>query len=178
MNKVKAPTYQEDAVFERLTEPENPRGFFLEVVDMLEDGVDLLMRRAFRQEEYAVKYAIEPLLNGKGPLADLHIRLKLIFALGLISLELSQDIERYIRIRDFLVSDIHDHRFGEPCVREQIDKLHGLQQISMMQVEEPDEKADPMLQQLQLNRRDQVIRSALLLAVSSVLAELNKDSPI
>jgi mannitol operon repressor len=35
-----------------------------------------------------------------------------------------------------------------------------------------------MLQQLQLNRRDQVIRSALLLAVSSVLAELNKDSPI
>jgi mannitol operon repressor len=27
-----------------------------------------------------VKYAIEPLLNGKGPLADLHIRLKLIFA--------------------------------------------------------------------------------------------------
>ena len=63
-------------------------------------------------------------------------------------------------------------------MREQIDKLHGLQQISMMQVEEPDEKADPMLQQLQLNRRDQVIRSALLLAVSSVLAELNKESPI
>ena len=34
---------------------------------------------------------------------------------------MSQDIERYIRIRDFLVGDIHDHRFGEPYVRERID---------------------------------------------------------
>ena len=82
MKKKKAPIHQKDAVFERLAEPENPRGFFIEVVCMLEDAVDQLMRRAFRQEEYAVKYAIEPLLNGKGPLADLNIRLKLIFAPG------------------------------------------------------------------------------------------------
>ncbi|WP_152536697.1 MltR family transcriptional regulator [Tolumonas lignilytica] len=178
MNKVKILTHQEDAVFERLAEPENPRGFFIEVVDMLEDAVDQLMRRAFRQEEYAVKYAIEPLLNGKGPLADLHIRLKLIFALGLISYEVSQDIERFIRLRDFLVADIHDHRFGESCVTEQLNRLHSLQNISMMQIDEPSDSTDAMLYQLQLNRRDQVIRSALLLAVSSVLSELNKDSPI
>jgi mannitol operon repressor len=178
MNKAKAPTYQEDVVFERLTEPENPRGFFLEVVDMLEEGVDQLMRRAFRQEEYAVKYAIEPLLNGKGPLADIGIRLKLIFALGLISYEISQDIERFIRLRDFLVTDIHDHRFGESCITDQLNRLHCLQSISMMQIEVPSDKEDPTLYQLQLNRRDQVIRSALLLAVSSVLSELNKDSPI
>lgn len=178
MNKVKIPTYQEDAVFERLTEPENPRRFFIEVVDMLEDAVDQLMRRAFRQEEYAVKYAIEPLLNGKGPLADLNIRLKLIFALGLISYEVSQDIERFIRLRDFLVNDIHDHRFGEECVKEHLNRLHSLQNISMMQIDEPVDNGDPMLLQLQLNRRDQVIRSALLLAVSSVLSELGKDSPI
>ncbi len=178
MKKKKAPIHQEDAVFERLAEPENPRGFFIEVVCMLEDAVDQLMRRAFRQEEYAVKYAIEPLLNGKGPLADLNIRLKLIFALGLISYEVSQDIERFVRPRDFLVGDIHDHRFGEACVTEQLNRLHSLQNISMMQVDEPSENADPVLYQLQLNRRDQVIRSALLLAVSSVLSELGKDSPI
>ena len=178
MNKVKVSTYQEDAVFERLAEPENPRGFFIEVVDMLEDAVDQLMRRAFRQEEYAVKYAIEPLLNGKGPLADLHIRLKLIFALGLISYEVSQDIERFIRLRDFLVNDIHDHRIGEECVKDHLNRLHSLQNISMMQIDEPTDNADPVLQQLQLNRRDQVIRSALLLAVSGVLSELSKDSPI
>lgn len=164
-------------VFERLAEPENPRGFFIELVYMLEDAVDQLMRRAFRQEEYAVKYAIEPLLNGKGPLATLPVRLKLIFALGLISYEVSQDIERFIRLRDFLVTDIHDHRFGDETITEQLNRLHGLKNISMMQKDEPLSN-DMVIRQMQLNRRDQVIRSALLLAVSSVLTELNKDSPI
>lgn len=174
---MKLPAEQEDMIFERLAEPENPRGFFIELVDLLEEAVDQLMRRAFRQEEYAVKYAIEPLLNSKGPLASLQIRLKLIFALGLISYEVSQDIERFIRLRDFLVNDVHDHRFGEPCVTEPINRLHSLQSISMMQIDEPLSN-DYMIQQMQLNRRDQVIRSALLLAVSNVLTELNKDSPI
>lgn len=164
-------------IFERLAEPENPRGFFIELVDLLEEAVDLLMRRAFRQEEYAVKYAIEPLLNSKGPLASLQIRLKLIFALGLVSYEVSQDIERFIRVRDFLVTDVHDHRFGETCITDQINRLHSLQSISMMQVDEP-VSTDFVIQQMQLNRKDQVIRSALLLAVSNVLTELNKDSPI
>lgn len=164
-------------VFERLAEPENPRGFFIELVAMLEDSVDQLMRRAFRQEEYAVKYAIEPLLNGKGPLATLPIRLKLIFALGLISYEVSQDIERFIRLRDFLVTDIHDHRFGDEAITEQLNRLNSLKNISMMQKDEP-LSSDPMIRQMQLNRRDQVIRSALLLGVSNVLSELNKDSPI
>jgi len=164
-------------VFERLAEPENPRGFFIELVAMLEDAVDQLMRRAFRQEEYVVKYAIEPLLNGKGPLATLPIRLKLIFALGLISYEVYQDIERFIRLRDFLVTDIHDHRFGDEAITEQLNRLNSLKNISMMQKDEP-LSADAMIRQMQLNRRDQVIRSALLLGVSNVLSELNKDSPI
>lgn len=177
MNKYKLPTTHEDMVFERLAEPENPRGFFIELVTMFEDAIDQLMRRAFRQEEYAVKYAIEPLLNGKGPLATLPVRLKLIFALGLISYEISQDIERFIRLRDFLVSDIHDHRFGDEAITEQLNRLHSLQNISVMQMNEQ-LSSDPMILQMQLNRRDQVIRSALLLSVSNVLAELNKDSPI
>ncbi len=80
-------THQEDEVLERLNEQDGPRGFFLEAVTILEEAVDSLMRRAFRQEEYAVKYAIEPLLNQSGPLGQLEVRLKLIFALGLISLE-------------------------------------------------------------------------------------------
>ena len=177
MNKHKLPTSHEDMVFERLSEPENPRGFFIELVAMLEDAVDQLMRRAFRQEEYAVKYAIEPLLNGKGPLATLPVRLKLIFALGLISYEISQDIERFIRLRDFLVTDIHDHRFGDEAITEQLNRLNSLKNISMMQKDEP-LSSDAMIRQMQLNRRDQVIRSALLLGVSNVLSELNKDSPI
>lgn len=174
----KAYPYQEGEVFRRLTEPENPRGFFIEVVEMLEEGIDTMMRHAFRQEEYAVKYAIDPLLNNKGPLADIRIRLKLIFALGLISLDLSQDIERYIQIRDFLLNDIHDYRFGDDAVRGRIEQLHGLQHISMMNVDDVIPKSDPYLYEMQMNRRDQIIRSALLLAVSNVMEKLTSGSPI
>ena len=47
---------------------------------MLEDGVDLL-RSCLPSGEYAVKYAIEPLLNGKGAGGLKYSGLKLIFAL-------------------------------------------------------------------------------------------------
>ena len=114
-------THQEDDVLERLNEQDGPRGFFLEVVTILEEAVDSLMRRAFRQEEYAVKYAIEPLLNQSGPLGQLEVRLKLIFALGLISLEHYQDLEAYLKIRDFLVRDPKDYRFSDKPIR---DLLH------------------------------------------------------
>lgn len=174
----KVHTYQEGEVFKRLAEPENPRGFFIEVVDMLEDGIDIMMRHAFRQEEYAVKYAIEPLLNGKGPLADIRVRLKLIFALGLISLELSQDIERYIQIRDFLLNDIHDYRFGDDAVRSRIDCLHGMHHVSMLNVDDVIQKGDPYLYEMQMNRRDQIIRSALLLTVADMMEKLTSGSPI
>ncbi len=33
----------------------------------------------FRKDDYAVKYAVEPLLDGDGPLGDLSVRLKLIY---------------------------------------------------------------------------------------------------
>ena len=39
-------THQEDEVLERLNEQDGPRGFFLEVVTILEEAVDSLMRRA------------------------------------------------------------------------------------------------------------------------------------
>ena len=36
-------THQEDEVLERLNEQDGPRGFFLEVVTILEEAVDSLM---------------------------------------------------------------------------------------------------------------------------------------
>ncbi|ASI24696.1 TPA: MltR family transcriptional regulator [Aeromonas salmonicida] len=168
-------THQEDEVLERLNEQDGPRGFFLEVVTILEEAVDSLMRRAFRQEEYAVKYAIEPLLNQSGPLGQLEVRLKLIFALGLISLERYQDLEAYLKIRDFLVRDPKDYRFSDKPIRDLLDRLHCLNQGSMMPQDPPE---DWPFYQMQLNRLDQVVRSALVLAVADCVTDLHKESPI
>ena len=178
MNKVKAPTYQEDAVFERLTEPENPRGFFLEVVDMLEDGVDQLMRRAFRQEEYAVKYAIEPLLNRQGPLSELTVRLKLMLALGMFSLETYQDLELCIKLRDWLSDDIRNYRFSDEALFTRLKRLHCFQSLGIPELPTLAADDDKLLYQMQLDRQDQVIRSALLLSIATIVQELGKESPI
>lgn len=50
------------------------------------------MLKVFRKDDYAVKYAVEPLLEGDGPLGKLSVRLKLLFALGAISREVYEDI--------------------------------------------------------------------------------------
>ena len=145
---------------------------------VLEEAVDSLMRRAFRQEEYAVKYAIEPLLNQSGPLGQLEVRLKLIFALGLISLERYQDLEAYLKIRDFLVRDPKDYRFSDKPVRDLLERLNAIQQGSMMPQDPPANEEDWPLYQMQLNRLDQMVRSALVLAVTDCVTELHKESPI
>ncbi|WP_421207427.1 MltR family transcriptional regulator [Aeromonas enteropelogenes] len=171
-------THQEDEVLERLNEQDGPRGFFLEAVTILEEAVDSLMRQAFRQEEYAVKYAIEPLLNQSGPLGQLEVRLKLIFALGLISLERYQDLEAYLKFRDFLVRDPKDYRFCDKPVRDLLERLHGINSGCMLSQEPPADEADWPFYQMQLNRLDQMVRSALVLAIADCVNELHKESPI
>jgi mannitol operon repressor len=52
-------------------------------VELLTEAVNILVLQVFRKDDYAVKYAVEPLLDGSGPLGDLS--LKLIYGLGVIS---------------------------------------------------------------------------------------------
>jgi mannitol operon repressor len=54
-------------------------------VELLTGRSTILVLQVFRKDDYAVKYAVEPLLDGSGPLGDLSLRLKLIYGLGVIS---------------------------------------------------------------------------------------------
>ena len=92
----------EDDILERLATLETPGQFVAEVVVIIEELVDRLIRGAFRQDDYAVKYAIEPLLNQEGPLSDLGLRLKLLLALGLISPKIYHDLEVFLGLHDLL----------------------------------------------------------------------------
>ncbi|MGL5177154.1 MAG: MltR family transcriptional regulator, partial [Aeromonas veronii] len=98
--------------------------------------------------------------------------------LGLISLERYQDIEAYIKIRDFLVRDPKDYRFSDKPIRDLLDRLHGVNQGGMMKLEPPASEEDWAFYQMQLNRLDQMVRSALVLALADCVGELHKESPI
>ncbi|GAA4500816.1 MltR family transcriptional regulator [Pseudaeromonas paramecii] len=155
----------------------SPRGFFMETVSIITDGVEHLIRSAFRQDDYAVKYAIEPLLNRQGPLSELPVRLKLLLGLGMISLNTYQDLELFIRLRDWLCESRQDYRFSDPALLDRLQALHGLQLEGLPLLTAP-VAADPLLAAMQLERQDQMVRSSLLLCVSALVLELAKESPI
>ena len=75
----------ENRVLEKLNAGKTVRSFLMTAVELLAEALDILVVQVFRKDDYAVKYAVEPLLTGNGPLGDLTVRLKLIYALGVIS---------------------------------------------------------------------------------------------
>ena len=59
-----------------------------------------------------------------------------------------------------------------------LERLNAIQQGSMMPQDPPANEEDWPLYQMQLNRLDQMVRSALVLAVTDCVTELHKESPI
>ncbi|MCP6519518.1 MltR family transcriptional regulator, partial [Klebsiella pneumoniae] len=72
-------------VLERLNAGKTVRSLMIDTVELLKEEVNILVLQVFRKDDYAVKSAVEPLLEGRGPLGDLSVRLKLIYGLGVIS---------------------------------------------------------------------------------------------
>lgn len=58
----------ENRVLERLNAGKTVRSFLITAVELLTEAVNILVLRVFRKDDYAVKYAVEPLLDGDGPL--------------------------------------------------------------------------------------------------------------
>ena len=91
---------ENDLIIERLNAVSSVRGVVLMAVDIFEASLNKLVQRVFRKDDHAVKYAVEPLLNTAGPLNDLMVRLKLLYALGIISQDIYQDMELLVSLRD------------------------------------------------------------------------------
>ncbi len=75
----------ENRVLEHLNAGKTVRSFLMAAVDLLAEALNILVVQIFRKDDYAVKYAVEPLLVGDGPLSELSVRLKLVYALGVIT---------------------------------------------------------------------------------------------
>jgi len=64
----------ENRVLEKLNAGKSVRSFLMTAVELLAEALDILVIQVFRKDDYAVKYAVEPLLTGNGPLGDLSVR--------------------------------------------------------------------------------------------------------
>ncbi|WP_372881957.1 MltR family transcriptional regulator [Psychromonas sp.] len=161
-------------IIERLNAASSLQGAVLTAVELFETALNKLVQRIFRKDDHAVKYAVEPLLNSSGPLGNLMVRLKLTFALGIISQEVYQDMENLVKLRDRLNRDNREFSFTSPATLEAIKKIGLVQQA----ISASEKDADINFDDMYMARQEQVIRSAFALAIASTCSQLDKETPL
>ncbi|MBN6367476.1 MltR family transcriptional regulator, partial [Providencia rettgeri] len=117
----------ENQILERLNQRPEVNLFVQEVVLLISQAIDKLMLKVFRKDDYAVKYAVEPLLTGNGPLGELSVRLKLLFALGAISRETYEDIELFLALNESLSAENLNINFTDDEILGSIKMLHCME---------------------------------------------------
>ena len=163
----------ENRVLERLNARQTLTGFIQTAVGLLAEAVDLLILQAFRKDDYAVKYAVEPLLEGSGPLANLSVRLKLIYALGVISRDEYEDVELLVALNNELLTENKIYSFTDDEILGPIGMLHCLTALPPPPtLHMPEDVVDESLITMQEQRYQQMVRSTLVLSITDLITSL------
>ncbi|CAB5669543.1 MULTISPECIES: MltR family transcriptional regulator [Providencia] len=163
----------ENQILERLNQRPEVNLFVQEVVLLISQAIDKLMLKVFRKDDYAVKYAVEPLLTGNGPLGELSVRLKLLFALGAISRETYEDIELFLALNESLSAENLNINFTDDEILGSIKMLHCMEPLpEMMRFNQPEDLVDNQLIELQKHRFQQMIKSSLVLSVTALITQI------
>ncbi|MFT6926133.1 MAG: mannitol operon repressor [Psychromonas sp.] len=166
-------------IVETLSEAETAYVFFTASFDLFEDAIDVLIQNVFRKDDYAVKYAVDPLLNNKGPLAHLTIRTKLLYGLGLLSQKHYQYIDKFITLKEIVQSEGKSIDFLSPSLLELINTISAVAEILPSNFDDDQlEKSSHYLVQMKQEQKRQVIKSALILAITEIIKELHKETPL
>lgn len=163
----------ENRILERLNARQTVAGFIQATVGLLAEAVDLLVLQAFRKDDYAVKYAVEPLLEGSGPLADLPVRLKLIYALGVISRDEYEDVELLLALNNELKHENKIYSFTDDEILGPINMLHSMTALPPQPtLHLPEDVVDDLLVNMQEQRYQQMVRSTLVLSITDLVTRL------
>lgn len=164
----------ENRILERLNARQTLTGFIQTAVGLLSEAVDQLILQAFRKDDYAVKYAVEPLLEGSGPLANLPVRLKLIYALGVISRDEYEDVELLLALNNELAHESKIYSFTDDEILGPINMLHCMTALPPQPtLHLPEEVVDEALVTMQEQRYQQMVRSTLVLSITDLITSLS-----
>ncbi|WP_324129704.1 MltR family transcriptional regulator [Erwinia psidii] len=159
----------ENRVLERLNTGRTVRSFLIAAMELLSEAVNLLVIQVFRKDDYAVKYAVEPLLLGNGPLGELSVRLKLIYGLGVINRNEYEDAELLMALREALNDDGSEYRFTDDELLGPFAELHCVTALpARPDLSGDDTELNTMLQQ----RYQQVVRSTLVLSLTELISRI------
>lgn len=160
----------ENGVLERLNAGHSVKSFLIAAVELLAKAVDLLVLQVFRKDDYAVKYVVEPLLLGDGPLGELSVRLKLIYGLGVINRHEYEDCELLLALREELNNDTNDYRFTDDEILGPFGELHCVPAWPPR----PDfTRDDETLRSMQQQRYLQMVRSTMVLSLTELIFRIS-----
>ncbi len=160
----------ENRVLERLNAGKTVRSFLIAAVELLTEAVNILVLQVFRKDDYAVKYAVEPLLEGDGPLGDLSVRLKLIYGLGVISRHEYEDAELLMALREELNHDGNEYGFTDDEILGPFGELHC---VSALPPVPQFDTSDADLYAMQRQRYQQVVRSTMVLSLTGLISRIS-----
>lgn len=164
---IRQPHAFENRVLERLNSGRSVRYLLIAAVDMLAEAVDMLVGQVFRKDDYAVKYAVEPLLHGDGPLGELSVRLKLIYGLGVINRNEYEDCNRLMALHEALNHDGNEYPFTDEKIVGPVSALHCVGTLPAC----PDLSGhDSELRAMQQQRYQQVVRSTMVLSLTALIS--------
>lgn len=160
----------ENRVLERLNAGKTVRSFLITAVELLTEAVNILVLQVFRKDDYAVKYAVEPLLDGDGPLGDLSVRLKLIYGLGVLSRTEYEDAELLMALREGLNHDGNEYAFTDDEILGPFGELH-----CVMALPPPPhfDTSDAALYAMQIQRYQQAVRSTMVLSLTELISKIS-----
>jgi len=167
----------ENRVLEKLNAGKTVRSFMIAAVSLLAEALDMLIVQVFRKDDYAVKYAVGPLLSGAGPLGELSVRLKLVYGLGVISRQEYEDAELLMAIREELNHDGTDYRFTDDEILGPFAELHCVTLLPEVPVLLPSGEADDGLVAMQRQRYQQIVRSTMVLSLTALIGGISTKQP-
>lgn len=170
---------QEDEILERLNQQADIHELLITAIEIISKSIDKLMMKVFRKERHAIKFVIPSLVGHNGPLNELSVRLKLLYALGLITREEYEDIELLMAILDELNQDKETtYTFTDDEILGPISLLHDMiippslptkrsatQEVGIV---------DSMKSSMYNQRYQQMIRSSLIIAITTLAIRLNQ----
>ncbi|OBW93350.1 mannitol repressor protein [Gallibacterium salpingitidis] len=164
---------------EKLNEVTTARGLIIAAVTIFDEAIDHLINKVFRKTDFVVESVIESLFEHSGPLFDFKIRLKVLLGLGVISKEIFEDINAFIKLKEIINNQEQEASFSDPMFLKFIQQLHCIKESLFIKDPIPDPKAtDSLLEQVKIIRWEKMIRSYLILSILHINEALQIESPL
>ncbi|MGR5063336.1 MltR family transcriptional regulator [Photobacterium sp. DNB22_13_2] len=163
----------ESELLEVISQADNVSSVFSAAYHALDDTVGALMQSLFEQNDYSVKFVIEPLISNSGPLGDVLVRTKLLLGLAVINKQLYSDIETFVRLKDLAEARSDDISFTDAEVLQELRKISAIERTMPIHYDPSMLKglSEPMLNMF-IDRHNQKVHSTIVLAITDIVENL------